>query len=104
MFVEVCSIYFFSTDKSSQLLEMPQEDINPLNQAQMHGGSTKKSAPDLSPTKQKKQQAVQERKRKQQSKRGKKVAGITSSNSTLYLYFVTPSDSMYTWLVNINIV
>ncbi|ONM40471.1 centromere protein C 1 [Zea mays] len=75
MFVEVCSIYFFSTDKSSQLLEMPQEDINPLNQAQMHGGSTKKSAPDLSPTKQKKQQAVQERKRKQQSKRGKKVAG-----------------------------
>ncbi|ONM40468.1 centromere protein C 1 [Zea mays] len=62
-------------DKSSQLLEMPQEDINPLNQAQMHGGSTKKSAPDLSPTKQKKQQAVQERKRKQQSKRGKKVAG-----------------------------
>ncbi|ONL93477.1 centromere protein C [Zea mays] len=51
---------------------MPQEDINPLNQAQMHGGSTKKSAPDLSPTKQKKQQAVQERKRKQQSKRGKK--------------------------------
>ncbi|KAL5679154.1 hypothetical protein ACJX0J_005539, partial [Zea mays] len=59
-------------DKSSQLLEMPQEDINPLNQAQMHGGSTKKSAPDLSPTKQKKQQAVQERKRKQQSKRGKK--------------------------------
>ncbi|ONM40472.1 centromere protein C 1 [Zea mays] len=94
MFVEVCSIYFFSTDKSSQLLEMPQEDINPLNQAQMHGGSTKKSAPDLSPTKQKKQQAVQERKRKQQSKRGKKVAGITSSNSTLYLYFVTPSDSI----------
>ncbi|PWZ31384.1 hypothetical protein Zm00014a_011621 [Zea mays] len=81
-------------DKSSQLLEMPQEDINPLNQAQMHGGSTKKSAPDLSPTKQKKQQAVQERKRKQQSKRGKKVAGITSSNSTLYLYFVTPSDSI----------
>ncbi|ONL93475.1 centromere protein C [Zea mays] len=72
VFVEVCSIYFFSTDKSSQLLEMPQEDINPLNQAQMHGGSTKKSAPDLSPTKQKKQQAVQERKRKQQSKRGKK--------------------------------
>jgi hypothetical protein len=37
-------------------------------------------------------------------KEGKKVAGITSSNSTLYLYFVTPSDSMYTWLVNINIV
>ncbi|KAL5679143.1 hypothetical protein ACJX0J_005528, partial [Zea mays] len=69
-------------DKSSQLLEMPQEDINPLNQAQMHGGSTKKSAPDLSPTKQKKQQAVQERKRKQQSKRGKKWLKQTITSST----------------------
>ncbi|PWZ54280.1 hypothetical protein Zm00014a_014856 [Zea mays] len=69
-------------DKSSQLLEMPQEDINPLNQAQMHGGSTKKSAPDLSATKQKKQQAVQERKRKQQSKRGKKWLKQTITSST----------------------
>ena len=41
VFVEVCSIYFFSTDKSSQSLEMPLEDIDPVNQPQMHGGSTK---------------------------------------------------------------
>ena len=58
-----------------------------------------KLAPDLcnalSLTKQKKQQAAQEGKMKKQSKRGKKVAGITSVQSTLYLYFVTPSDSMY---------
>ena len=58
-----------------------------------------KLAPDLcnalSLTKQKKQQAAQEGKMKKQSKRGKKVAGITSARSTLYLYFVTPSDSMY---------
>jgi hypothetical protein len=70
-----------------------------------------KLAPDLcnalSLTKQKKQQAAQEGKMKKQSKRGKKVAGITSAQSTLYLYFVTPSDSVgtfLTWLININII
>nr|AWY10718.1 centromere protein c/hypothetical protein fusion [Saccharum hybrid cultivar SP80-3280]AWY10727.1 centromere protein c/hypothetical protein fusion [Saccharum hybrid cultivar SP80-3280] len=69
-------------DKSSQSLEMPLEDINPVNQPQMHGGSTKKLAPDLcnalSLTKQKKQQAAQEGKMKKQSKRGKKVADESS--------------------------
>ncbi|KAG0538482.1 hypothetical protein BDA96_03G239800 [Sorghum bicolor] len=69
-------------DKSSQSLEMPLEDIDPVNQPQMHGGSTKKLAPDLcnalSLTKQKKQQAAQEGKMKKQSKRGKKVADESS--------------------------
>jgi hypothetical protein len=45
-----------------------------------------KLAPDLcnalSLTKQKKQQAAQEGKMKKQSKRGKKVAGITSAQSS----------------------
>nr|AAU04626.1 CENP-C1 [Saccharum officinarum]AAU04628.1 CENP-C1 [Saccharum officinarum]AWY10676.1 putative expressed centromere protein c [Saccharum hybrid cultivar SP80-3280]AWY10701.1 putative expressed centromere protein c [Saccharum hybrid cultivar SP80-3280] len=69
-------------DKSSQSLEMPLEDIDPVNQPQMHGGSTKKLAPDLcnalSLTKQKKQKAAQEGKMKKQSKRGKKVADESS--------------------------
>ncbi|KAL5655859.1 hypothetical protein ACJX0J_035178, partial [Zea mays] len=68
-------------DKSSQSLEMPLEDIDPLYRPQMHGGSTKKSTPvlcnALSPIEQK-QQAAQEGKRKQQAKRVKKVSDESS--------------------------
>ncbi|KAJ1284332.1 hypothetical protein BS78_03G196000 [Paspalum vaginatum] len=54
-------------DKSSNPLEMPLEDIAPVDQSQMH---------DVNITK--KQLAAQKRKRKQQSKRGQKAADESS--------------------------
>ncbi|CAL4948711.1 unnamed protein product [Urochloa decumbens] len=50
-------------DNSSHPSEIPLEDIDPSNQANMHGGNNKK-----------KQQATQKGKKKQQSKRSQKVA------------------------------
>ena len=40
-FVEICSINFSSTDKSSHPSEIPLEDIDQANQSQMHGGNNK---------------------------------------------------------------
>ncbi|XP_022682591.1 centromere protein C isoform X2 [Setaria italica] len=66
-------------DKSSHPSEVPLEDIDPVNQPQMHDGNNKKLAADLSnavsPIKEKKRQAARKGKKKQQSKRSQKVAG-----------------------------
>ena len=40
-FVEICSINFSSTDKSSHPSEIPLEDIDQANQSQVHGGNNK---------------------------------------------------------------
>jgi len=84
-FVEICSINFSSTDKSSHPSEIPLEDVDQANQSQVHGGNNKKSAVDQrkaqAPIKEKKQQAAHKGKKKQQSKRSQKVAA--ESNNSL---------------------
>lgn len=40
-FVKVLSIDFSFTDKSSHPSEIPLEDIDPVNQSQMHDGNSK---------------------------------------------------------------
>ncbi|XP_062205572.1 centromere protein C-like [Phragmites australis] len=69
-------------DKSSHASEVPQDDIDPQNQSQADDGNIKKLAVDLqnalSPAKEKKQKTAQKGKKKQQSKRGEKVADESS--------------------------
>ncbi|PUZ55815.1 hypothetical protein GQ55_5G242300 [Panicum hallii var. hallii] len=55
-------------DNSSHPSEIPLEDIDQVNQSQMHGGNNK------APIKEKKRQAAQKGKKKQQLKRSQKVA------------------------------
>lgn len=80
---EVAQEHSVLQDKSSHQLEMPPEDIDPLNQSEMHGMNIKNMEADtinaLALTKQKKQQSAPKGKRKQQSKRGQSVADKSSN-------------------------